>query len=254
MKKLLIILIIGGIFAGCKKQDLQQYTEKSRIYLRLEKVPFYGPFPTATAGNLRIDYFPQNSSKKTDTMTLFFQVSGLASNAARSFVFERSEVPGNAIEGVDYDLLNKKFVIPAGAYKDSVRVVIRRSANMLKKEVSFAYNLKMNENFELGPNADTSRFFSNTGVMSMVAINFIARDIAIKPDNWDSFIATYFGVYSEVKYRFIVETLAKISFPTGSTSVSTMNSNKTKLKTALTKYNTTHPEKLKDENGIEISF
>ncbi|WP_316751489.1 DUF4843 domain-containing protein [Pedobacter gandavensis] len=253
MKKLLILLIICGIFVACKKQELQQYSEKPRIYLRLEKIPFYGPFPTATAGNLRVDYLPQNSSKKTDTLALTLQASGTASSSPRSFILERSGNPGNAIEGVDFDFLDKDFVIPAGQYKTSIRVVIRRSLNMTQKEVSFAYNLKENEHFELGPKADSTRFFSDSGVMSLVAINFIARDIAIKPANWDTFIATFFGAYSEVKYRFIIDVLAKISFPSD-TQVSLMNGNRTKLRTALTKYNATHPEKLKDENGIDISF
>lgn len=253
MKKILIVLMISGILAACKKQELLQYSEKPRVYLRLEKKAFYGPFPTATAGNLRVDYLPQNSSKKTDTLALTIQVSGEASNSPRPFILERSANPGNAVEGVDFDFLDKNFLIPAGLYKTSLRVVIRRNPNMAKKEVSFAYNLKENEHFELGPKADSTRFFSDEGVMSMVAINFVARDIAIKPANWDAFIATYFGVYSEVKYRFVIDVLAKISFPSD-TQPSLMNGNRTKLRTALTKYNAAHPEKLKDENGIDISF
>lgn len=253
MKRLLIILMVCGIFAACKREDLQQYTEKPRVYLRLEKQAFYAPFPTAKAGNLRIDYLPQTSNKKTDTLNLTFQVSGPASDNPRPFVFERTTMTGNAIEGVDYDLLDKDFVIPAGKFGASFRLVIRRNTNMTTKEVTFAYNLKANEAFELGPKADTARFSGNASVMKMNAINFIVRDIAIKPDNWDSFIVTYFGLYSEVKYRFIIDTLKLISFPS-TTSAATMRSNLTKLKTALTKYNNTHPEKLKDENGIEISF
>lgn len=253
MKKLLIILMLCGLFSACKKETLQQYSEKSRIYLRLEKIPFYGPFPTATAGNLRIDYLPQNSSKKTDTLALTIQASGNASDSSRPFVLERSAIPGNGIEGVDFDFLDKNFLIPAGQFKTSIRVVVRRNPNMAKKEVSFAYHLKENEHFELGPTADSTRFFSDRGVMSLVAINFVARDLAIKPANWDSFLATYFGTFSEVKYRFIIDVLAKISFPSD-TQPGVMNNNKNKMKTALTKYNAAHPEKLKDENGIDISF
>lgn len=253
MKKILIILTVCLIFAACKREDLQQYTEKPRVYLSLSKSAFYTPFPTSTAGSVRIDYAPQNSSKKIDTLKLNVQVSGQASNTDRAFVLERSTDAGNAKEGVDYDVLDQKFVMPAGLYNTIVRVVVRRNANMAKQAAVFSYNLKANDNFELGPVSDTTRFFSNSGIINITKIKVIASDVLVKPSNWDSFIANYFGVYSEVKFRFIVDVLAKISFP-GNTSNGVMNNNKTKLKNALTTYNASHPEKLKDENGIEISF
>lgn len=253
MKKLLFILIVCGLFAACKKEQLQEYTEMPRIYLRLEKQAFYSLFPLASPGNLRVDYLPQNSTKKTDTLALTFQVSGPASNSPRPFDFVRAENRGDAVEGVDFEWLDKDLVIPAGEYKKSLRVVIRRNLNMTKKEVSFGYNLKSNEHFELGPKADTANFNYSQSVMSLVAINFLAKDIAIKPENWDTFIAPYFGAYSEVRYRFIIDVLAKTSFPSN-LQPSVMNSNRSKLRTALNKYNAAHPEKLKDENGNLISF
>ncbi|WP_316822402.1 DUF4843 domain-containing protein [Pedobacter gandavensis] len=253
MKKLLFILIVCGLFAACKKEQLQQYTEKPRIYLRLEKQAFYSLFPLASPGNLRVDYLPQNSSKKTDTLALTFQVSGPASSSPRPFSFERTENVGNGVEGVDFEWLDKDPVIPAGEYKKSLRLVIKRSLNMTKREVSFSYLLKSNEHFELGPKADTTSFSSNQSVMSLLAINFLAKDIAIKESNWDTFIAPYFGPYTEVRYRFIIDVLAKTSFPSN-LQPSVMSSNRSKLRTALNKYNAAHPEKLKDENGNLITF
>lgn len=253
MKRLLIAMAVCLFFAACKKQELQQYTEKPRVYLSLAKNTFYTPFPTSTAGNLRIDYAPQNSSKKTDTLKLKVQVSGSAFSADRSFILERTAGIGNAKEGIDYDVLDKGFLLPAGMYSTIVRIVIRRNANMAKQAVSFVYNLKANDNFELGPDRDTLSFSSNAGVMNMTKLRVTATDVVVKPDNWDSFISKYFGVYSEVKFRFIIDVLAKTSFPSN-TSATVMNRNKTSLFNALTAYNATHPEKLKDENGIEISF
>lgn len=249
MKRLLILLTVCGVLAACKREGLQQYTEKSRIYLSLD-TGFYRPFPTASAGNLRIDYSAQNSSKKTDTLTLNFQTSGLASNVDRSFILEHS---GNAQEGVDFDVLNKNIIVPARTFISRIKVVIRRSANMAKKEVSLVYQLKANDNFELGPDRDTLNFGRNLAIMKMTAIKIFAKDIVVKPDNWDSFIAKYFGVYSEVKYRFVIDVLNKTSFPSN-TQDATMKSNLTKLKTALTKYNAANTQKLQDENGILISF
>lgn len=253
MKRLLIILSVCLIFAACQKQDLQQYTEKPRVYLSLSKSTFYAPFPNSIATNVRIDYAPQKSSKVTDTLKLNVQISGPAATVDRTFALERNGNEGNAVEGVDYDVLDKGFLIPAGLYSTIVRVVIRRNANMAKQAVNFSYALKENENFELGPQSDTARFSSNSGIVSITRLKVTATDVLNKPDNWDSFIFKYFGVYSNVKHRFIVDVLAKVSFPS-TTSAGVMNRNKTTLTNALKQYNETHPEKLKDENGTEISF
>nr|WP_121269245.1 DUF4843 domain-containing protein [Pedobacter schmidteae] len=254
MKRLLIILIASSIFAACTKESLQQYSEKPRVYLSLRKDSLYSKFPLSTAGNIQIDYAPQKSAKQKDTLKLNIQVSGVAENADRVFVFERNTAAGTAVEGTDFDLLDKNFIIPAGKFNNSIRVVIYRSLNMAKVPVSFGYVLRANENFELGPDRDTTRFSSNSGIMNMIALKVTARDVLTKPANWDSFIANYFGVYSQVKHRFVIDVLpAPLSLPS-TTSVSRMNTNRNNLRTALTKYNATHPEKLKDENGIEISF
>jgi len=253
MKRLLIILMACGIFAACKKDDLQQYTEKSRIYLSLPRA-FYAPFSKSSARNLSIDYGPQNSSKKTDTLNLTVQASGPAAKEDRAFILVRNAAGGQATEGVDFDMLDKKFVVPAGMFNANVRVVIRRTPIMAKQAVSFAYELKANDNFELGPDRDTLNFTFNSAIMRITMLRFTATDIVVKPDNWESFIAKYFGVYSERKFRFIIDVLNKVSFP-GTTPVGTMNTNLRNLRTALTKYNAEHPgEPLKDENNLLISF
>lgn len=254
MKRLLIILMVCGIFAvACKKEDLQQYTEKSRIYLNLPRA-FYAPFSKSSPANLRIDYAPQNSSKKTDTLSLTVQASGSAATVDRTFILERNPAGGDAREGIDFDLLDKNFVVPAGMFDAKIRVVIRRTPLMTKQAVSFTYALKANYNFELGPDRDTLNFTRNSAVMKITMLKFIASDMVMKPDNWDSFIAKYFGVYSERKFRFIIDVLNKVSFPS-TTPVGTMNTNLRNLRTALTKYNTEHPgAPLKDENDVLISF
>lgn len=253
MKRLLIILIVCGIFAACKKEDLQQYTEKSRIYLNLTRA-FYAPFSKSSARNLSIDYAPQNSNKKTDTLNVTVQASGPATTTDRAFILERSAMGGDAREGVDFDILDKNFVVPAGMFNANIRVVIRRTPIMAKQAVSFAYELKANDNFQLGPDRDTLNFTFNSAVMKITMLKFTAIDVVVKPDNWDSFIAKYFGVYSERKFRFIIDVLNKVSFPSN-TTVGTMNSNLRNLRTALTKYNAEHPgAPLKDENDILISF
>lgn len=253
MKRLLIIFMLCLMFAACKKDELAQYTEKSRVYLSLRRDSLYSKFPLSTAGNIQIDYAPQKSTKQKDTLRLRIQVSGSAANSDRAFVFERNTSIGTAKEGVDFDLLDKNFVMPAGKFNTVVRVVVYRNANMAKQPVSFAYNLKANENFELGPDRDTLNFTSISAVMNMVAIKVTAKDIVVKPANWETFIKTYFGVYSEVKYRFVIDVLGLTAIPS-TTTASRMNTYRNNLRTALTKYNAEHPEKLKDENGIEISF
>jgi len=253
MKRVLMIIGAVLLYAACKKENIVKYTEKSRIYFSLRKDSLYSKFPLSTAGNIQIDYAPQNSVKKRDTLRLSFQTSGVVSTADRAFVLERNTAAGTGKEGSDFEFVDKQFVIPAGKLSTIVRLAVLRSPDMAKQPVSFGFRLKANDNFELGPDRDTTNFSSNSAIMNMTAVKITAKDVVVKPANWDSFLQTYFGVYSEVKYRFIIDVLALTSIPS-TTTASRMNTYRTNLRNALTKYNNEHPEKLKDENGIEISF
>lgn len=254
MKKILTILICCGGFVACKKEELKTYTEKARIYLDLSKATIYTPRPGSTAGNIVVNFGTKLGSVVTDTITLRLTVTGHASDKERTFTFSRNQAAGDAKEGTDFEILNKTFVIAAGKYDSTIKVVLKRTLEMRLHDAVFGYGLKANDNFELGLENDTLAFVTSTSQnIRLSGLKFTVRDVVTKPANWDSFIKTYFGTYSDVKYRFVIDVL-KVFQIASSTSKRTMDTHKSKLVAALNTYNATHPEPLKDENGQLVTF
>lgn len=255
MKKLLTIIIFSFIAFSCKKDELVKYSENPIIYLNLNKVQFYGPRPGSFAGKLMVNVGYRPGNIVTDTIRMPVYTSGLAASENRPYIFSRITEAGQAVENTDFEFLNQQFLIAAGRYDSIITIVAFRTPALMGKSTGFGYTLQANENFDLGIQADTASFASNsaTNTMRQSGLRIVIADIVEKPANWDTFIANYFGVYSEVKYRFIIDALKVSLFP-NNTSGGTMRSNRTKLRTALTTYNATHPEPLKDENGQLVTF
>lgn len=80
------------------------------------------------------------------------------------------------------------------------------------------------------------------------------NDILAKPTNWSD-LEPYFGEYSDVKYRFMINNADGLtSFDVVSLTIAELKSLRIKFAKALDEYNATHDEMLKDENGVPISF
>lgn len=243
----LVMLAVFGLFS-CKQEDLMTYTEQARVYFNLNRDGLNTPRPGSYANNILVDFAPKNSKITTDTLNVGIRVSGSTSDVERLFSWKRNESASDAMEGVDYKILNEKLAIAAGKSDTTIKIVVLRNAGLKKAIHTVVYDLLENENFALGPLADTTV----APFRKVVSLKIRAKDMLIKPANWDSFISTYFGVYSEVKYRFVIDVLAKMDFPSNS-SASSMRNNRTKLQNELTKYNNTNPP-LKDENDNLVTF
>lgn len=252
MKKIASIAIIALVFLfSCKKSELATYTGGSRICFQ-QASSFYTPYVGSYADKVKLDFFPKNTLITTDTIKLKVQIIGETSAQDRPFDIE---ITGdNLVEGIDYSLPAKGQPLAANAYSQIYPLVIYRTQRLVSQTVVFKASLKANEQFQLGPSADTLTYKGLSGAANVNSLTVFASDIVLKPDNWDSFIKTYFLDYSQVKMRFIVDALNKTTFPTLSTSASSMRTYKARLQTALKTYNSSHPTPLTDENGVLIAF
>lgn len=74
------------------------------------------------------------------------------------------------------------------------------------------------------------------------------------PKNWDD-LEEFFGTFSLVKYRFIINTTGVSEFDTSVMSWAQLMNYKIMLKNALDQYNAANPTNpLTDENGQFITF
>lgn len=101
-----------------------------------------------------------------------------------------------------------KYMIKAGAYQGVAPIYIDKPANY-----SAFKNSSGKITFKLKPSA-----VFGEGTIENTALNLVFRNAIAKPDNWDAAPAgslpmtRYFGVYSNVKYAFIIQTTGMVDF------------------------------------------
>jgi hypothetical protein len=125
---------------------------------------------------------------------------GVASNTAREVKLTAVASGTTAIEGIHYELL--PYTIPAGAYKADLPVVIKRIPDLKTKEFSLLLQVAESKDFKPGvPNSPVTGGFAGANLQYLIKMN----DFLTKPANWDSRLATFFGSYSQVKYKFVID-------------------------------------------------
>ena len=133
--------------------------------------------------------------------------------------------------------------VPAGEVKGTFSVVLKRDATLETKGVRLCLKVAESADFKPGVNEENH-------------ITFIWNDILSKPNNWDE-LEPFFGSYSNVKYRFMLQNLRADD---GTLSAETMtwaklNNLKIRFQNALNEYNAAHPgNPLTDEYGNLVTF
>lgn len=241
----LLYIALPAILAviACNK-ELGGYADEPRVYFWERTATAY----PVRAENKSFSFVLLPATVTEDTMMVAAKIMGLPAKADRNF---RAAVDtgSTAKEGTDYKIL--PGVIPADSILGYLPVVVYRKPEL--KTVTQKLNLKI---------VDGGDF--KAGVSEEAKIQLLWNDNLIKPANWDTRpgLVTYFGVYSVVKYRFIIDVLGMSEFPLqtsnvyipGQLSNPNMLDKKAILKDALVVYNSTHTPVLTDENGLVVTF
>ncbi|RYY60160.1 MAG: DUF4843 domain-containing protein, partial [Chitinophagaceae bacterium] len=91
-------------------------------------------------------------------------------------------------------------------------VIIKRSAELKSQEFRLQLQVIESKDFKPGvPNSAVAGSFAGASLQYLVKIN----DFLTKPSNWDSRLATFFGTYSQVKYKFVIDVTGIVEFSYG---------------------------------------
>ncbi len=133
-------------------------------------------------------------------------------------------------------------VVPAGQTKGTFSVKLRRDASLQQKSVRLYLKVVPSGDFKPGVNEENH-------------IVFIWTDVLSKPNNWAD-LEPFFGTYSNVKYRFMLEHLGdEGELSTDTMSWAKLNSLRIRFQNALNDYNAAHPgNPLTDEFGNLVTF
>lgn len=120
--------------------------------------------------------------------------------------------------------------IPANSNKAVFPVVLKRDASLTDKTVSLYIKVDNSEDFQ-------------TGVNEWNHLLLKWNDQLSRPKNWESELQTYFGTYSDEKYRFMLNNAGGITeFSTETMSWAQLTNFKIVFTNLLDEYNAAHPE------------
>lgn len=196
-------------------------------------------------------FVEKSSTLQQDTLWLPVRIAGNTADHDRPISLVPVADSSTAVANVHYRLLD--YSLPKNAFQTRLGVVLLRDASLQQQAVSLTLRLQPTADFPV---------LMKEGVMmdgfdySRNKVRIVFSDKLIKPSNWDTYIATFFGAYSDVKYRFVAATLGVSSFPnTGPNALKfpQMQYYQTVMRNALVAYNAANGT-MKDENGQPVVF
>lgn len=221
---LLLACLTSVTLNSCNQNDYLQYDENQA----------YVGFAYPSYGNDSIVYsFALHPNVEEDIVKVPMKLFGYAASQDREVGVEVIESESTAKEGVDFVIEQKRM--EANAYKDSLVVKIKKSAEVETKDLVVKLRLCGNGLFAAAP-IDAESF------------RIILTSKLTEPTGWP------FGDYSVIKHKFVIQT---IGIATGYEKWSISDSIRYKgiLTQALYEYNKAHPnDPLKDEDGMLITF
>lgn len=220
---------------GCSVDEIDTFSGGSQVYF--ERVAGSG-----TADSLTYSFAVQPLDLMTDMVEIPIVVTGNAVDYDRKVNIEIDRAATTATEGVEYNIT--PTMIPAGEFGTKLRVEIHRTPAIAEEERCVVMRLLPSD----GLNIDV-----NPG---WVDYKLKINDILTRPARWVYECQPYFGVYSAVKYRFIIDTLGMWDFPdSGENAISRgqMYYYQDKMKSALRQWEAVNGPML-DEKGNKISF
>lgn len=244
IKSLLLIVVVFATVTGCKKSELTKFELNDRVYIYKEAF-------NTKRDSVTSSFAVKPNSLLVDTVKIAVRIMGVAKNYDREVKLMAVDTATTAVAGVHYQFL--PYVIKAGAYSADLPVVINRTTDM--KTQSFTLTVEVAESKDLKPGVPNSAV---TGNFAGASIRYFIRmnDFLTKPSNWDSQLNTYFGAYSQVKFKFIIDVTGITEFAIGAAplmSFGEISYYKAFVKSKLTDYVTANGP-LMDENGGVVTF
>lgn len=226
-----LIFVVGG----CKKVSMPGYEAGPGLY-----------FNDVMGDSTNYSFANQVALKTTDTLFLKMIIMGNLENHERDVQLEAID-GSTAKEGVHYKLPIIKLA--SKAYEFLYPVVLFNTEDLKTNTVRLVLKAKANKDFPEG-----AAIITGSSRYAKYKVNF--NNKLIKPDYW-RFIQNYFGEYSDVKYKFMIDVIGISDFLpdlNGGTIVySDFINYSGQMRKALDEYEAIHGPML-DETGKEVSF
>jgi hypothetical protein len=183
MKKyyLFYLLALTGLLFSCKKNEMQQYNEKSAVYF------------SAFSDKDSLIYSMVGKVKDFDTLFVQVKLLGNKSNIDRKVSVTLNKAYTTAIEGLHFEKLKESYVFRANSFVTSIPIVLYKTDPALaSKRVKLGLTITNSEDL-------------NVGYLDRINAHIQFTNELIKPANWDSYLISFYGAYSKVKHKKCIE-------------------------------------------------
>lgn len=210
----------------------------------------YKDFYNTNKDSVTYSFAIKANSLMTDTIKVPLRIMGNARDKDRTVAIQ-TVAENTTATSQQYTIL--PTIVKAGSFITDIPVLVKRTPDMKTSEVRILLEIAASTDFLPGvPNTTATTSRAGGATQYLVKIN----DFLTKPSNWESVLSTYFGAYSQVKYKFIIDVTGRTEFPiTGQDVVSPSQFlfYKKLCREALETYNTTNGQ-LIDEFGMIVTF
>ncbi|HEY8389231.1 MAG TPA: DUF4843 domain-containing protein [Parasegetibacter sp.] len=244
MRSFILYITILISLVACKKDEIKSFLDADpAVYF------IHSTSRITSIDSITYTFVEKSSNVTSDTIWLPVRISGDAVDFDRKVNLVADPAGTTAVKDKHYKLLD--YFIPKNSFTTQLGVVLLRDASLQSESV--VLNLQILPSDDFGTlMKDTltgdGRFYTKN------RIKIIFTDRLLKPDNWDSYLVTFFGPYSDVKFRFIAGELGVSTFPTtGPNAVNfpKMQFYQTVVRNALFEYTQANGP-LIDENGNPV--
>ncbi|MCS3796840.1 DUF4843 domain-containing protein [Niastella sp. OAS944] len=242
-RKLYILIPALFVWLACKKSELTSYKQTDMIYV-------YKDFYNTNKDSVTYSFAIKANSLITDTIKVPLRIMGNARDKDRRVAIQ-TVADNTTATSQQYTIL--PTIVKAGSFTTDIQVLVNRTPDMKTREVRILLEIAASTDFLPGvPNTTATTSRAGGATQYLIKIN----DLLTKPSNWESLLSAYFGAYSQVKYKFIIDVTGRTEFPiTGQDMVSPSQFlfYKKLCREALENYNTTNGP-LTDEFGMIVTF
>lgn len=236
-----VLFVLLGI--ACKKSELTSYTQPDMVYV-------YKDFYNTNKDSVTYSFAIKPNSVMTDTVKVPLRVMGNARDKNRMVAIQ-TVADSTTATSKQYTIL--PTIVKAGSFTTDIPVLVNRTPEMKIREVRILLTIAASDDFLPGiPNTTATTSRAGGATQYLVKIN----DFLTKPSNWETVLSAYFGAYSQVKYKFVIDVTGRTEFPISGqdmVSPSQFLFYKKLCREALETYNTTNTP-LTDESGMLVTF
>lgn len=247
MRKIFIIpafIILVYLLEGCKKSNPTTYGQEAMIYV-------YKDGFNARKDSVIYSFATKPNDIMEDTVYVPLRIIGEAADRDRTVKVVAVKDSTSAVEGTHFTI--QPVIVRAFEYTTNIKVLVKRSAEMKNQQLRIY--LQVEESSDFKPGVPYSLSTGSTWGASL-SYNIGINDFLTKPANWDLALNSFFGAYSQEKYKFIIQVTGLSEFPNsgeGAIQYGEFLFLKQKCRQALAEYEKVNGP-LYDENGIRITF